>query len=569
MMITVGIHNSGITSACSIIKNGKILYAACEERFTRRKYDKLFPINALNSGLKYLNLDINNVNNFSIAWNPAINLSKKYRSAFSDWPAFSGARLYSAPNKILPLLSSEEYSETILKIQREYSSLDFIFTNHHESHAAFSFYSSGFENSDILINDGYGEESCFTVYTGTRKGLKKLYSQEFPHSIGMLYSTITQFLGFTPNFDEWKVMGASAYGDPKKYLNKFQKLINFNNGKINLDLKYFTFYNFEQSLYYSEELVSLLGLPRVKSEFLSQSHYDLAASLQYITEAMVIKQLKFINKITGNSNVCLSGGVAMNCLLNGKVSKSGIYKNVSIPHSPDDSGNAIGSALLVQSREYKKYFSLDNIRNPYLGIEYDNNYYRNILNKYQINFFLSKNISKDASELIASGNIIGWFHGKMEFGQRALGNRSILADPRIENIKDKINSAIKYRENFRPFAPSILDEEVSNWFDTNTNEYSIFMEKTCFIKKNKQKLIPGVVHIDGSARLQTVTKKNNHNLYYLLNAFFNLTNIPILINTSFNINSEPIVQSPEDAIRTFYTSGLDYLVLGSFIISKK
>ncbi len=566
-IITVGLHISGITSSCAIIRNGELLFASCEERYSRVKFDKFFPQKSLEAGLSKFKIGINEIQKFAISWNPGINIKDKFRPGFSEWPAYPGARLYSIPNKILPLFGDiPDLGTTELNFTYGNGSIDFEYINHHEAHASFCYYASGFKEADVLVNDGYGEKASTSFYKGSFSNLRLVHQDFFPNSIGMLYSTITQFLGFRPNFDEWKVMGASAYGRSDAYQNEFNKLASLSSGKTHLDLSYFKYYDFDNKYLFSERLTELLGKPRDPCEQLNQRHFDIAASLQKFTEILVIEQLKVLRETSSTENLCLSGGVAMNCLLNGAIQKQNLYKNIYIPYAPDDSGNAIGAALISQIKNYE--YIGTNLNNPYTGDSFSNDEIIACLNRFQIKYEHSSSIERDAASFIYNGKIIGWFQDSMEFGQRSLGNRSILADPRDPLMKEKINSAIKFREGFRPFAPSVLEEYACDWFEMGNLKSIPYMEKILPIKKYLSDKVPSICHADGSARLQTVTKSSNPRFYKLISEFNLISNIPMIINTSFNTNNEPIVRTPEDAIRTFYTSGLDILILGDFIIKK-
>jgi len=566
-LITVGLHISGITSSCAIIKNGKILFASCEERYSRVKFDKYFPQRSLEIGLSKFNLNIDQIQKFAISWNPAINIKDKFRPGFSEWPAYPGARLYSIPNKILPFFNNlPDLDTTKLSFCSKNKSIEFEYINHHDAHAYFCYFASGFNKSDILINDGYGEKVSTSFYRGNSTKLNLIQQDFFPNSIGMLYSTITQFLGFRPYLDEWKVMGASAYGCADVYKKQFNELASILAGRLHLNLSYFKFYDFDSKYLFADKLIQLLGKPRNPGDQMNQRHFNIAASLQKFIEFLVLDQLKYLKESSFSDNLCLSGGVAMNCLLNGAIQKLNLYKKVYIPYAPDDSGNAIGAALVSQIPHHKN-FNI-NLNNPYTGDYFSNDEIKVFLDKFQIKYEISHFVEREVASLINKGQIIGWFQGAMEFGQRSLGNRSILADPRDPFMKEKINLAIKYREEFRPFAPSVMEEYACDWFEMGNTSSVPFMEKIFSVKKHLACKIPSVCHADGSARLQTVTKSSNPRFHRLISEFNAITNVPLIINTSFNTNNEPIVRTPEDAIRTFYTSGLDILVLGDFIIKK-
>ena len=568
-MIVVGIHNTGINSSAAIAIDGKLKFAYLEERLTRRKYDKSFPHKALEKILSLSNFTYEDVDVFAISWNPAINIGDRYRAGFSEWPAYPGHRFSSNPNNILPLLENKKFTTTeqIFYIEGE-SPYKISYVSHHFTHAATAFFASEFDKSLIFTCDAYGEKASTCWFEGNKQNITQIGQINFPHSIGMFYSTITEFLGFRPYLDEWKVMGASAYGNPETYLKQMKKLFNFIDGvNFELNLEYFQFYNYDAKNTFTEKLIDLLGESRNYEDKIQQRHYDIAAAAQRIIEEYFLGALKFLRKETGLKNICLSGGTVMNSVVNGIVAQSGIFENVFIPFAPDDSGNSIGAALWVSAQHGKK-IDRKSAANPFLGKEYSEDEILQQFSLAKLKPEKPKDIYKTAAALLAEGNIIGWFQGGMEFGQRALGCRSIIADPRNAKMKDKINKAVKFREAFRPFAPAILEECTGEWFDISCPILSPYMEKVVKIKPRLANKVPSIVHEDGSCRLQTVTEEINSAFYKLINEFYKKTKVPILLNTSFNINNEPIVESPADAIRTFFSSGLDVLIVGPYLLRK-
>jgi carbamoyltransferase len=347
-----------------------------------------------------------------------------------------------------------------------------------------------------------------------------------------------------------------------------KKIIKFQNGQVELDLSYFSYYLYDQLYFYSEKLVKEFGEPRKTDSELTERHYQIAGALQAITEEVLEKCLNHLYEIVGSKNVVVSGGVFMNSVFNGKITQRTRFEDMFISSCPDDSGASIGAALYVyniKAKDAKREVQSHN----YYGPEFTNDEIKDILKKYKIVKEYKTNVEEYVAKAIASGKMVGWFQGRMEFGQRALGNRSILCDPRDPKMKDKINSAVKYRESFRPFAPSILEEYKLEYFDMPRNVSVPFMERVYVINNEKQKTIPAVTHIDGTGRLQTVRKEDNPRYYRLIQEFQKITGIPVVLNTSFNLNGEPIVCTPTDAIRTFYSCGLDMLVLGNYVIEKK
>ena len=500
----------------------------------------------------------------------------KFNPIFSSSRRFRSDYLYSVPdylfklNKNIDPLNSEYLIQEI-KVKNKTKKIYFI--NHHLAHAANAFFISPFKKSAILTADGRGEiDSCsFSLGLGNKINLIKKIS--FPHSVGSFYSTFTEFLGYKANSDEWKVMALSSYCKNKK--NKFydliKKLIKINklDGTFILNTNFFKETVHEYGKMYSDEFVELFGPPRKKDAKITKRHTEIAGAMQVVSEEIVLNMLKWLQTKTKSENLSVSGGFFMNSVFNGKITKLTKFKNVFISSCPDDSGLSIGAALYVYNHILNKKKRLPQKHN-YYGPSFSKDEIRKTLDDYKIEYsYNNKNLSKVIAKKISQGKIIGWFQGKMEFGQRALGNRSILGDPRLLKNRDKINKIIKFRESFRPFAPAILSEYKRDFFQIDKNETVNFMEKVFLIKKKMRNKIPAVTHIDGTGRLQTVEKTTNPKFYDLIKEFFKITSIPILINTSFNLNGEPIVCTPKDAIRTFNTSGLDLLVIGDFIICKK
>jgi len=560
----VGIHNTGYCSAAAIFDQGSILFASQEERLTREKFDNSFPMESIMSGLKQNGRVYDEIDEFCIAWNPFVNAASRFRAGFSRWAATPMQRLHSNPNTILPKFSQNyneiEVSEQIINYMGG-SKKKIKYVNHHLAHIAKSYFSSPFDEAAVMIADGYGE-TLSTVFAHVINGEERIIkSQKFPHSLGMFYAALTDFLGLRPEMDEWKMMGASSYGNPDKYYDKINSLINiYDNGEFELNLNFFNFYNFDIPKYYTENLIKLLGEPG-DGEFSDERQYDIAASVQKVFEEAVIKLLNWFQKETGSTNICLGGGAFMNCLLNGKVTEKTDFNEIFIPFAPDDSGNALGT-VMNETRVKTPFMK------PYLGNSFSKNTVKTILDRYNLKY---REASKDevnsfAVEKLAEEKVIGWFYGAMEFGQRALGNRSILASAKHSHMKDRVNSAVKNRENYRPFAPAILDEKGSEWFENYA--YTPYMEKILRFFPEQGDKVQAVCHADGTGRLQSVRKDFNSNFYDLISSYYELTDIPIIMNTSFNKAGEPIVCSPDDAIKTFYTTGLDYLIIEDFILEK-
>tara|TARA_B100000787_G_scaffold140589_1_gene109602 strand:+ start:373 stop:2109 length:1737 start_codon:yes stop_codon:yes gene_type:complete len=573
-MKIIGINHDMFITSAALISNGKIISAIPEERISREKLSRKFPEKAISEILKENKLDIDDIDIFSNSYNP-INLMTKFNPIFSSSRRSRSDYLYSVPDYLFKLdrniepLNSEYLIQEI-KIKNKTKKIYFV--NHHLSHAANAFFISPFKNSAILTADGRGEIDSCSFSLGVNNKINLIKKISFPHSVGSFYSTFTEFLGYKANSDEWKVMALSSYSKNKKnkFYNLIKKIVKINkiDGTFFLNTNFFKETVHEYGKLYSDELVKLFGSPRKSGEKITQRHNEIAGAMQIVSEEIVLNMLNWLQKKTKSKNLCVSGGFFMNSVFNGKITKLTKFENVFISSCPDDSGLSIGAALYVYNHilNKKKRFTQ---RHNYYGPSFSNEEIKKTLDDYKIKYSYNKrNLSSIIAKQISEGKIIGWFQGKMEFGQRALGNRSILGDPRILENRNKINKIIKFRESFRPFAPSILSEYKTKFFQINKKETVNFMEKVFLIKKNMQHIIPAVTHIDGTGRLQTVEKKTNPKFYDLINEFFKITSVPILINTSFNLNGEPIVCSPKDAIRTFNTSGLDLLVIGDFIITK-
>ena len=554
-------------SSSALMINGKLVSAAPEERFTRKKWTTDFPINSANWCLKNSKLTWDDIDLIAIPWNPGLNIS----SASSRWDSnisWRGEMLSNIPSNILK--ATKNYNPGVMSLSVDKTKI--VYLNHHDCHAASAIFVSPFNKCDYLTIDGHGEVETCLMGNFDGKKLNNFHSISYPHSVGLLYGAFTDFLGFKPDNDEWKTMALASFSKKKNlYDKKFLEVYKLNNNGFELNLSYFDFYLFDRKPnFYNKKLEELFGKPRIKNEKITKRHHEIAGALQRTFEKIVFHLLKITKRLGGKSNnIVLAGGAAMNCVFNGKLEKNNIYKNNFIPPWPDDLGVSIGATFLANNnlKKIKKNFSYN--KSAYLGPKYSDREIENLLKKYGLKFKKIKNISSYIAKKISKGYLIGWFQDRMEFTHRALGNRSILADPRNKNTQNIINEAVKYRESFRPFAPSVLGEKAHEIFDIKKNKKIEFMEKAIMVRNNWKKKIPAVTHVDGTARVQTVFENYNPKFYKLIEEFYKLTNVPVLVNTSFNLNGEPIVENPSDAIRTFHTCGLDILVLGDYIIEKK
>lgn len=566
----LGLNVSGFISSACLLQDGEIIAGSSEERFSRIKRDNSFPHKAIKFCLKEAGINFDELDCISSGWNPRFYLKKNINSLNNTLKERSLFLHYIANE-----LGSSEYIPTISEINEKIKlkngkEIQIEFIDHHLAHAAYAFHFSGLQESLVLSLDGFGEVHSGGIFHFTNQSYKNLAFAKFPHSLGMIYSSFTQFFGFRPNSDEWRVMALSGLGK-NEYYKEIDDMIkvskNAFNNLLEIDLSFFDFYNFFTPEYYSDKFIEVFGNPLSNAQQLTQKQFDMARSLQTVMEDKVFEILNDLKEnYSDQNNICLTGGFFMNSALNGKISSRTNFHNPQIGPCPDDSGISIGSAFFSSRKlnmvKSKKYI------HDYFGPTYSNTEIKEILKICKLQYEELDNHLIDAAKNLADGKIIGWFQGRSEFGQRSLGNRSILASPIFPWMKDAINKYIKFREEFRPFAPSILDGEKTTYFEIGTNEDVLFMEKVFVFKENVKNKIPSVVHYDGTGRLHTVTKKSNEVFFRLIEEFKKITGIPIVLNTSFNTNDVPIVNSPRDAIDSFFKSGLDILYLNNIKILK-
>tara|TARA_Y100000591_G_scaffold163579_1_gene141175 strand:- start:3023 stop:4858 length:1836 start_codon:yes stop_codon:yes gene_type:complete len=580
-------------SAACILKNGEIIAAAQEERFTRKKHDPSYPENAIQFVLDYANLKLSEVDQIVFFEKPFL----KFERLLETYVAFAPKGFISF-SKAMPLWIKEKlFQKNLLfnklkKHDKNYISDENIyFSDHHLSHAASAFFPSPFDKAIILTADGVGEWATTTVAIGDGNNLEIKKEIHFPHSLGLLYSAFTYYTGFKVNSGEYKLMGLAPYGNPI-YEDKIKKLIDVkNDGTFRLDQKYF---NYATGLTMTNKnFHDLFGQkPRnPKIQKITQFHMDIAASIQKVTEEIMIKLSKAIREEYKINNLCLAGGVALNCVANGKILKEKIFDNIWIQPAAGDAGGSLGAALAlwhIDQGNERKINVDDNMKGSYLGGEYSQDQIEKELLSLGAKFktLSYQELIDKTSEYISNEKAVGWFQGRMEFGPRALGGRSILGDPRSENMQKNLNLKVKYRESFRPFAPSVLSEDLTDWFDIdNDSPYMLLVANINSQKKIemndeqkklfgieklniKRSIIPAVTHVDYSARIQTVNKKTNKRYYDLISKFKEKTGCPVIVNTSFNVRGEPIVNSPTDAFNCFMGTELDYLVIGNSILDK-
>lgn len=563
-MYILGVSSFYHDSAAALIKDGKVICAFEEERFTRIKHDNNFPEGAIQHCLDYEGISIQELDYIVYYEKPLLKFERIIHSIVESYPFSLDPFLKSIPE----WLGSKIKVENIIRKKLRYKG-DIKFLPHHLSHAASGFFTSGFDNSAILTIDGVGEYETTALWYAKGNKIQKLKYINFPHSIGLLYSTFTAFLGFKVNEDEYKVMGLAAYGVPS-YENEIKQIINIKeDGSFQIDMRYFSFT--KKPLMWSKKFENLFGTPRQPGQTVSKRDKDLAASIQKVMEDIYFKILNQLHSITKSSNLCISGGVGLNALANGKIYQNTPFKKVYIFGASGDGGSAIGAALYFYFGVLFQNKGVSKLHNLSLGSEYSNLDIKKLLDQSKLKYHFYKDnqqlISKTA-HLLKQGKIIGWFNGRMEFGPRALGARSILANPKDPKMKDKVNK-VKKRELFRPFAGSILLEEVKNYFKLPSSQIDFPFMNFCFqVKDDKRDQLGAITHKDGTCRVQTVDSSDG--VYYdLIKRFYSLTKIPCILNTSFNVRGEPIVENPQQAIRGFLTTSMDYLVIQSFLVSKK
>ena len=596
MPLILGISAFYHDSSATLVDGQKIIAAAQEERFSRKKHDSNFPTEAIKYCLRERKISLNEVDAVVFYEKPFL----KFERLLETYLAFAPKGFMSF-SKSMPLWIKEKlFQKKILfneckKIDNNFKNIKKIkFCSHHRSHAASAFYASPFEKSLILTIDGVGEWSTTTVAMGEKNKVKILEEINFPHSLGLLYSAFTYYLGFKVNSGEYKVMGLAPYGQPR-YLDLILKklIVLKDDGSFKLNMKYF---NYATGLtMINSKFEKLFGSEKRNAnkngDNLNQFHMDIASSIQAAIEIIILKICRYIKAKYQVDNLCMAGGVALNCVVNGKILKEKIFKEMWIQPASGDAGGSLGASLSYIYDELsleRKIFKPDMMQGSYLGPKFENIEIKKELDNLGAEYTekTDQEIIKIISNELSNEKIVGWFQGRMEFGPRSLGCRSIIADPRSEKMQKKLNLKIKFRESFRPFAPAILLEEVNNYFNMkNRSPYMLLVsdvsdkfrfEMTTDQKKLfgidklnvKRSIIPSVTHVDYSARIQTVEKDTNLKFYNLINEFYKITNCPILINTSFNIRGEPIVCKPKDAFNCFMGTNLDILVIENFLLFK-
>ncbi len=561
-MYILGISAHYHDSAACLVKDGEVLVAAEEERFSRIKHDNSFPFKAIDFCLKRAEISISNLDHVVYYEKPLLKFERILDTFVKTYPRSLTPFLQAIPEWV----GDKIKVENIIRKKLNYKGKIF-FIPHHLSHAGATFYPSPFRKAAVLTVDGIGEYQTAGLWIGEENKILPLKSINFPDSLGLLYSTFTAFLGFKVNNDEYKMMGLAAYGKPK-YVNKIYQIIDIKeDGSFRLNMDYFAYR--ESFQMWSQKFEKLFGRPREPKEKITQRYKDLAASIQSVTEEIYFKMLNHLYQISKTASLCIGGGVALNSLANGKIYENTPFKNVYVLGPAGDGGTCIGTALFAYHQILNKK-KRNQIRNLYFGTEYSNEEIEELLEEKKLRFKKFNDESgllEKAAELLNQGKIIGWFQGRMELGPRALGARSMLAKPSPRSMKDKINK-IKKRESFRPFAGSVLQEEVHELFLVpEKNHHSPFMNFVFQVKSGKKDKISAIVHADGTCRIQTVNKESGR-YYRLIKKFYEITGVPCILNTSFNVAGEPIVENPKQAIEDFLKTSIDYLVIGDYLLKK-
>lgn len=573
----------------ALLKNGEILFAAQEERFSRIKHDASFPVHAFNAALDFAGITPSDLDAITYFEDPKLKYTRVIGSYLRYFP--------KGINRFADVISGVPINQKRVANQVNIST-GFLgrihFGNHHLSHAASAFFPSPFSDSAILTMDGIGEWATGSISHGQQNKISLIAEKRFPHSLGLLYSAFTKYCGFKVNSGEYKLMGLAPYGKPKFVTLIKENLARHDGlGSIKLDMKYF---DFELgSRMFNEKFENLFGSKAATPEqSTNQFFMDVAASIQLFTEEVMVGAAIYAKNLTGSKNLCLAGGVALNCVANGKILEQNIFDNVWIQPAAGDAGGALGSALSFWHQDLNmprtlNSTKLDSQKGSYLGKFYTDIDIEKVLNEYGATYthFESRQLLiNTVAELIAKENVVGWHQGRSEFGPRALGSRSILGDPRSTETQSIMNIKIKFRESFRPFAPAILSTQASQWFklkETTSSPYMLLVAKVLDkhlinhdtsnlkgieILKVKRSSIPAVTHVDNSARIQTVHKETNEDFFNLISEFNKITGVPLVVNTSFNVRGEPIVETPRDAFICFMRSNIDYLCIGNYLLSK-
>lgn len=550
-------------AAASMVVDGRTVMAVQEERYRRVKHYPGFPQHAMNAALKAGATSLQDLDAVAFFWNPGIHAaSPSWRN--SSVPRHHMEYLYDVPNHLLPSMGAPELTEQVFHMPGG-RRLRVVYVTHHLAHAAGALLTSPFDRAAILTVDGYGERDSTVIWKAEGTTFQRLWTREFPHSLGAYYAALTQYLGFSPNSGEGKVMGLASYGQPV-FADEFRKLLKLTPDGFELDLSYFDFF-VERPRRYSQKLVDLLGEPRVPESPITKRHEDLAASMQAVFEEAILHLARMARDLTGMDTLCMAGGVTLNCSANGKLLEAGIFDRCFFQPASSDAGAGLGAALYVTHVLEGLPRGTPELLLEYLGPQHTNDQVRDTLDKGGIRYLTPEDPYGLAGRLLSRGLIGSVYQGKAEFGPRALGNRSTLADPRPAEMKDRVNARVKFREGFRPFAPSVLAERAVEYFGPGA-DFSPFMLRVFPTRPERLHEARAVTHVDGGARVQSVTRDQNPRYYHLIDSFRGETGTPLVLNTSFNIRGEPIVNSPADAVKCYLTTDMDFLVVEDHVLVK-
>ncbi len=569
-MYVLGLSAYSHESSCSLIKDGEIRAVLEEERFNREKHTWKFPVHAMKQCLIAEGITLDQVDQITFFWNPIKEIYGSIGYFLKHLPTSVNLLKNHSGSEELSFLKRVWSKQNVEKAIKKHFGLKKVppiaFIEHHLCHAGSAFLPSPFEEAAILTIDGRGETATTMLAVGRGHKIEVIKEIKVPHSLGHLYAAITDHLGFKPFFDEWKVMGMAAYGKDT-YVTDFNDFLRFtDDGGFRLNLDFFMFHTHGRSAWLSDRFVKRCGPKRSASDPYEQRHFDIAYALQSLVEKTGTHIANALYRRTGLKNLCMTGGVVLNCLMNKKIVEKTPFENFFFQPIANDAGTSLGSALY-----YHHHFSNNTrryqLQSVYLGSEFDNEEIEKVFTDKQLRYLKSENIAKETAQYIAQGNIVGWFQGRMEAGPRALGNRSIVVDPTNPAMKDRLNERVKKREFFRPFAPSVLEEKVEEYFIMPKKQTSPYMILVGDVREDKRNIIPAVTHADGTARVHTVNKNINPLYWKLIYEFEKITGVPVILNTSFNEN-EPIVCKPEEAVDCFLRTDFDVLAIGDFLVVK-
>ena len=570
-MYVLGISSFAHEAACALIKNGNVCCVYEEERFNREKHTWKFPVQSIRQCLQDEGITIHDIDAFTFFWKPIREITNNIGHVLRYFPKSLSLIFTKSCGVELPFLERIAAKQWVGKrLKKEFGMTHtpkVHFVEHHLAHAASAFFSSSFDEAAILTVDGRGESESTVLAGGKGCSIKKIESVHIPHSLGHLYASVTDYLGFLPFSNEWKVMGMSAYGKDT-YVKAFKDVIQLlDNGLFRLNLNYFRFHTHGCSQWLSPLFEEIFGPKRNPNDPYDQRHYDIAYALQHAVERAGVHVAQHLHTVTEQTNLCMAGGVTLNCLMNKRIIEETSFENFYFMPIANDAGTALGSALYYYHHMLKQDRQKE-LQSVYLGSSFSNEEIEAVLQKEKVAYRRCENIAAEAARHIADGKITGWFQGRMEAGPRALGNRSIVVSPLDKGMKDKLNERVKKREFFRPFAPSVLEEKVGEYFRMPKGQPSPHMMLIGDVLDDKKEVIPAVTHADGTARVQTVSKQINPRYWELISEFEKITKVPVLLNTSFNEN-EPIVRTPEEAVNCFFRTEFDCLAIGDFWIVKE